>query len=132
MSDCVRVYQAEDAETEDDQVCWPIKVRSLFWTWGSSGGGSVAECRSLFFCGTGLSLQRFVPAERPDEDPFDKERMRRSMLIRRFLVFMRDIKQRQHSKGNCEWPPVIAGGSKQLPPAEENWNKWKSKVRVLI
>jgi hypothetical protein len=74
-------------------------------------------------------VQHFVPADRPDEDPFEKERMRRSMLIRRFLVFMRDIKLQQFNKNvECKWPPGLPGGSKAPPPEEEDWKTWKGKV----
>ncbi len=93
-------------------------------------GASVLMLSALTLCGAGLAMQRFVPAERPDADPFDKERMRRSMLIRRFLVFMRDINQNQYLSAKCHWPPVLASGSKPPLPYEEDWNKWKSKVLV--
>ncbi len=78
---------------------------------------------------TGLASQYFVPAERPDEDPFEKERMRRSMLIRRFLVFMRDIKLQFFNKNvEYKWPSAVAVGS-NTPSAEgEDWNTWKAKV----
>jgi hypothetical protein len=123
MSDCVRVYQAEDAEAEDDQVLLSSLPLSHETDTPPAFGAA-----GLFTLSVARILQCYVPAERPDADPFEKERMRRSMLIRRFLVFMRDIKQNQYLSANFKWPPVV--GSETPATDVEDWNKWKSKVPV--
>ena len=80
-----------------------------------------------------MPLQQYVPAERPEEDPFDKDRMRRSMLIRRFLVFMLDIKRHKLERDVVyHWPPVVDDGPQPRPADIKDWAKWKEKVPAQI
>jgi hypothetical protein len=61
-----------------------------------------------------------VPGERPEDDPFDKNRLRRLKLIYSFLVLMREIKLEQFVKGKTyQWPPHIASSRQERQPDKQ-------------
>jgi hypothetical protein len=77
-------------------------------------------------------VQNYLPGERQEDDPFDKDKMRRLILIRTFLVLMRQIKLQQFVVGKeIQWPPLIKSVGQVRQPEIKDWVAWKKQVFYL-